>query len=129
MGYFAVSRDSITRRLTRRLASCGLAASVAAGAFLAAAATGPVTAANATGGGPVVLDGMDPVCHSFSQSTGGYIRAVLSSLYSQASRTNDGSIAVLGSGASTMSCGGTLGSAMAGFISDISPTPTVNYYG
>src|SRR6266487_1934646 len=125
MGKSSVSSQSLIRRLSRRLTACGLAVGTAAGAFLVAAVAAPVTAAHATpSGGPVVLDGMDPVYHSFYQSTGSYISTVLASLHSQASRTSDGSIAVLGSDATSDPGGGTLGSQMATFVSGIMPTPT-----
>jgi outer membrane protein OmpA-like peptidoglycan-associated protein len=52
-------------------------------------------------GGPVQLDGMDPVCHSTGESTGQYIAAVLKSLHDTATISgNDGSIAILGTGIS-----------------------------
>ena len=63
----------------------------------ALAATPPATTKAA--GGPVVLDGMDPFCHSGGRATGtgAYIDAVLTSLHAQAANDNDGSIAVVGS--------------------------------
>ena len=48
--------------------------------------------------GSIVLDGMDPVCHSEGgQATGGYIRTVITSLYNGAPNYGDGSIAIIGS--------------------------------
>lgn len=56
-------------------------------------------------GGPVQLDGMDPVCHSTGESTGQYIAAVLKSLHDTATIAgNDGSIAILGTGVNN-ACG------------------------
>ncbi len=62
-------------------------------------------------GGPVQLDGMDPVCHSTGESTGQYIAAVLKSLHDQATISNsNSSIAILGTAVSN-SCGASFNAA------------------
>jgi len=54
--------------------------------------------ATAAGGGPVVLDGMDPVCHAgMGEATDGYIRQVVKSVYDLSNgRPNNNQIAILG---------------------------------
>ena len=67
--------------------------------------SGSVASAS-TGGGPIVLDGMDPVCHSGGEGTWAYIGQVLKKVYDGSSSSNNGRIAILGSNATTNSCGG-----------------------
>ena len=67
--------------------------------------------AKATGsGGPIVLDGMDPVCHaSYGEGTYQYIGKVVKSVYDQSSiPANTGAIAILGVSSLTSAggCGG-----------------------
>jgi len=54
--------------------------------------------ARASGGGPMVLDGMDPVCHAaMGENTDQYIAKVVKSVYDQSSMPgNNGKIAILG---------------------------------
>ena len=54
--------------------------------------------ARASGGGPIVLDGMDPVCHAaYGESTDQYIAKVVKSVYNQSTIPgNNGKIAILG---------------------------------
>lgn len=54
--------------------------------------------ARAAGGGPIVLDGMDPVCHAaYGENTDQYIAKVVKSVYDQSSMPgNNGKIAILG---------------------------------
>lgn len=61
-----------------------------------------------TGGGPIVLDGMDPVCHAaYNENTDQYIAKVLKSVYDQSTMpANNGKIAILGTGTSPGGCGG-----------------------
>src|SRR5680860_654064 len=87
----------------------------------------PATA-RAADGGPVVLDGMDPVCHAnMGEATGNYIKSVLTSVHDQAGEGRDGSIAVLGASADSMFCGfmtpQTLADNMAAWTADIAPAP------
>jgi len=51
-----------------------------------------------TGGGPIVLDGMDPVCHAaMGENTDQYIAKVVKSVYDQSTiPSNNGKIAILG---------------------------------
>jgi hypothetical protein len=57
-----------------------------------------VSGAKASGGGPIVLDGMDPVCHAaYGENTDQYIAKVLKSVYDQSTMpSNNGKIAILG---------------------------------
>jgi len=68
------------------------------------------TAHATTGGGPIVLDGMDPVCHaSYGENTDQYIAKVVKSVYDQSSMPgNNGKIAILGISSLTSAggCGG-----------------------
>lgn len=90
--------------------------------------------ARADGGGPVVLDGMDPVCHAnMGEATGGYIKAVLTSVHQQAGSSRDGSIAVLGASATSSFCGfgetaKPLSENMADWTADLAPAPTVTFH-
>ena len=65
-------------------------------------------------GGPIVLDGMDPVCHaSMGENTDGYIKKVVKSVYDRSNGPNNGRIAILGAAnASSASCGGAWSSLM-----------------
>jgi hypothetical protein len=116
--------------LLRRLAAPALAAALGAGVAVGLDAPAQAHPGHSSGaGGPVVLDGMDPVCHAPYEDTDGYIRVVLASLHHNASRAgNDGSIAVLGSGPGSNACGPNLSDQMAEFLGDISPTPAVSYH-
>lgn len=72
---------------------------------------GITSVANATGtGGPIVLDGMDPVCHAgMGENTDQYIAKVVKSVYDQSTMPgNNGKIAVLGIASATAAggCGG-----------------------
>ena len=58
-----------------------------------------------SGGGPIVLDGMDPVCHSGYESTGQYIARVLKKVHDGSTNPSNGHIAVLGSNGGMNSCG------------------------
>lgn len=85
--------------------------------------------ARASGGGPIVLDGMDPVCHSGFEGTWGYIAQVLKKTHEQASNVNDGSIAVLGANGASNSCGGNWNTLLTTkYLSEFSTAPTVNFY-
>lgn len=66
-------------------------------------------AAKASGtGGPIVLDGMDPVCHaSMGENTDGYIKKVVKSIYDRSNGPNNGRIAIVGAASATSAaCGG-----------------------
>lgn len=66
--------------------------------------------ASGTGGGPIVLDGMDPVCHAgMGENTDQYIAKVVKSVYDQSTMPgNSGKIAILGIGSANAAggCGG-----------------------
>ena len=60
-------------------------------------------------GGPIVLDGMDPVCHAaMGENTDGYIKKVVKSVYDRSNGPNNGRIAILGAANLTTAggCGG-----------------------
>ena len=82
-----------------------------------------------TGGGPIVLDGMDPVCHSGYEGTWGYIAQVLKKTHDGASNPNNGSIAILGANGATNSCGGNWNTLLTTrYLSQFTTAPTVNFY-
>lgn len=58
--------------------------------------------------GPIVLDGMDPVCHAaYGENTDQYIAKVVKSVYDQSQMPgNNGKIAILGAGTTPGGCGG-----------------------
>lgn len=100
---------SYVSRLARKVVGIATSTALAvSGVLVLSVATSipSATPASAAGlGGPVQLDGMDPVCHSTGESTGQYIAAVLKSLHDQATiGTTDGSIAILGTAVSN-ACG------------------------
>lgn len=68
-----------------------------------------ISKASASGtGGPIVLDGMDPVCHaSMGENTDGYIRKVIKSIYDRSNGPSNNRIAIVGAASSTSAaCGG-----------------------
>jgi hypothetical protein len=85
---------------------------------------------NASGtGGPIVLDGMDPVCHSGGEGTWGYIAQVLKKTHDGATNQNSGAIAVLGANGATNSCGGNWNTLLtAKYLGQFTTAPTVNFY-
>lgn len=86
-------------------------------------------AVSAVAGGPIVLDGMDPVCHSGFESTWGYIAQVLKKLHDGANNANDGSIAILGANGGSNSCGGSWASLLnTKYLGQFTTIPTVNFY-
>lgn len=84
--------------------------------------------ASAVAGGPIVLDGMDPVCHSGGESTGLYIARALKKVHDGANNPNNGHIAILGSNGSTNSCGTPWGAKLLQYTSEFSTAPTVDFY-
>jgi LPXTG-motif cell wall-anchored protein len=81
------------------------------------------------GGGPIVLDGMDPVCHSGGEGTWGYIAQVLKKTHEGATNANNGSIAVLGANGTTNSCGGNWNTLLTTkYLGQFTTAPTVNFY-
>lgn len=81
------------------------------------------------GGGPIVLDGMDPVCHSGFEGTWGYIAQVLKKTHDGATNINDGSIAILGSNGASNSCGGNWNTLLTTkYLGQFTTAPTVNFY-
>ena len=86
--------------------------------------------ANASGtGGPIVLDGMDPVCHSGGEGTWGYIAQVLKKTHAGATNQNSGAIAVLGANGTTNSCGGNWNTLLTTkYLGQFTTAPTVNFY-
>lgn len=85
--------------------------------------------AKASGGGPIVLDGMDPVCHSGWESTGQYIARVLKKVHEGANNSNNGHIAILGSNATTTSCGANWTTQLnTQFLAEFTVKPTIDFY-
>lgn len=87
-------------------------------------------------GGPIVLDGMDPVCHaSGGENTDGYIRKVIKSVYDRSTGPSNGRIAILGAPNATNAggCGGNWSTLMpTKFLTEFSPTasaqPQFDFY-
>jgi hypothetical protein len=90
--------------------------------------TKPNVAFASSSGGPIVLDGMDPVCHSGYESTGQYIARVLKKVHDGANNPNNGRIAVLGSNAGSNSCGASWASKIAEYSAEFSTAPTFDFY-
>lgn len=84
--------------------------------------------ANASSGGPIVLDGMDPVCHSGYESTGLYIARVLKKVHDGATNPNNGHIAILGSNGGNNSCGASWTTKLTQYTSEFGTTPVVDFY-
>jgi hypothetical protein len=89
---------------------------------------GGATNARASGGGPIVLDGMDPVCHSGWESTGQYIARVLKKVHDGASNPNNGRIAILGSNGNNNSCGAPWSTKLTEYRSEFTTIPQVDFY-
>ena len=87
-----------------------------------------VGGAKATGGGPIVLDGMDPVCHSGYESTGLYIARVLKKVHDGAINPNNGHIAILGSNGGNNSCGSSWASKLPEYLGEFTTAPSVDFY-
>lgn len=87
-----------------------------------------VGGAKATGGGPIVLDGMDPVCHSGYESTGLYIARVLKKVHDGAINPNNGHIAILGSNGGNNSCGASWASKLPEYLGEFTTAPSVDFY-
>ena len=88
--------------------------------------------ASASSGGPIVLDGMDPVCHaSYNENTDQYIAKVLKSVYDQSIMpSNTGKIAILGisNPLSAGGCGGNWNTFLSGdFSSEFSTAPVYEF--
>jgi hypothetical protein len=87
--------------------------------------------ANATsGGGPIVLDGMDPVCHSGWEATGGYIARVLKKTHDATSNPSNGHIAIVGSNGAYTSCGAQWSVMIDQYLAEFpaGEKPTVDFY-
>ena len=84
--------------------------------------------AGASGGGPIVLDGMDPVCHSGYESTGQYIARVLKKVHDGAINPNNGHIAILGSNGGNNSCGASWASKLTEYLGEFTTAPSVDFY-
>ena len=92
----------------------------------------PNVAFATTGGGPIVLDGMDPVCHaSYGERTDVYVAKVLKSVYDKSTMpSNNGKIAILGvsSPTSAAGCGGNWATLLSTkFYSEFSSAPTADF--
>ena len=124
--------------LKKTLSRVLIATGILVGASSFTAPTGPVAdyakiltgeVAKASGGGPIVLDGMDPVCHSGYEGTWGYIAQVLKKTYDSVSSVNSGTIAVLGANGASNSCGGNWNTLLTTkYLGQFTTAPTVNFY-
>jgi hypothetical protein len=84
-------------------------------------------------GGPIVLDGMDPVCHaSYGETTDRYIAKVIKSVYDKSIfPSNNGKIAILGASSlsSAAGCGGNWNTLLSTkFLTGFSTQPTVQFF-
>lgn len=100
--------------------------------FVSSPATQPSVAFATTQGGPIVLDGMDPVCHAvYNEATDQYIAKVLKSVYDQSSMpSNTDKIAILGVSSPTNAggCGGDWSSLMSTkFLAQFSTAPVFEF--
>jgi hypothetical protein len=84
--------------------------------------------ASASSGGPIVLDGMDPVCHSGWESTGQYIARVLKKVHDGASNPNNGRIAIIGANSGSTSCGAAWSEKITEYTSEFGTAPGVDFY-
>ena len=95
--------------------------------------TSPAPAyATTSSGGPIVLDGMDPVCHAaYGENTDQYIAKVVKSVYDQSAMPgNNGKIAILGISSLTAAggCGNNWNTLLSTkFLSQFSTAPTVQF--
>lgn len=85
-----------------------------------------------TQGGPIVLDGMDPVCHAvYNEATDQYIAKVVKSVYDQSSMPgNNNKIAILGVSSPTNAggCGGNWSSLLSTkFLAQFSTAPQYEF--
>lgn len=89
-----------------------------------------IALATSSGGGPIVLDGMDPACHAvYNEGTDRYIAKVLKSVYDQSTMPgNSGKIAILGVGTSVGGCGSTWATQMPRFLANFTTAPAVEYF-
>ena len=91
-----------------------------------------VAKASGSGGGPIVLDGMDPVCHAgMGENTDQYIAKVVKSVYDQSSiPANTGKVAILGVSTLTSAggCGGTWSTLLSTkFSTQFTTAPTYDF--
>lgn len=100
--------------------------------LLSSSAAQPSVAFATTQGGPMVLDGMDPVCHAvYNEATDQYIAKVLESVYDQSSMPgNTNKIAILGvsSPVNAGGCGGNWSTLMSTkFLTQFSTAPEYEF--
>jgi len=99
------------------------------GLLISPVSNSSVALATSGGGGPIVLDGMDPVCHSGWESTGQYIAKVLKKVHEGAVNPNNGHIAIVGSNADTTSCGASWATQLSSqFLAEFTTAPVVDFY-
>lgn len=103
-----------------------------AAAILLPAGSTPSRVLAVAGGGPIVLDGMDPVCHaSMGENTDQYVAKVLKSVYDQSHMpSNNGKIAILGvsNQLSAAGCGGNWTTMLSTkFLTQFTTAPTTQF--
>ena len=91
------------------------------------------TSPSGNSGGPIVLDGMDPVCHaSYGETTDRYIAKVIKSVYDKSIfPSNNGKIAILGASSPTSAggCGGNWNTLLSTkFLTGFTTQPTVQFF-
>lgn len=104
-------KNEISLKVIGVLAMISLAMTFATngtGERIAGTITAGATASASGSGGPIVLDGMDPVCHaSMGENTDGYIKKVVKSIYDRSNGPNSSRIAIIGAASATSAnCGG-----------------------
>ena len=117
----------------RRISLCliGVFGSFGMASLLSPTASAPVYATTSSGG-PIVLDGMDPVCHAaYGENTDQYIAKVVKSVYDQSAMPgNNGKIAILGISSPTMAggCGNNWNTLLSTkFLTQFSTAPAVQF--
>ena len=124
--------DKFIKKLTQGVAFFLIAVGVSALPINYSSDSGVLISGSAaratTGGGPIVLDGMDPVCHSGGENTGLYIARVLKKVHAGAVNPNNGHIAVLGSNGGTNSCGAAWAAKLPQYLGEFTTAPSVDFY-
>jgi LPXTG-motif cell wall-anchored protein len=124
--------DKFIKKLTQGVAFFLIAVGVSALPINYSSDSGVLISGSAaratTGGGPIVLDGMDPVCHSGGENTGLYIARVLKKVHDGATNPNNGRIAILGSNGTNNSCGSSWATKITQYVSEFTTAPGVDFY-
>ena len=124
--------DKFIKRITQAVALFSIAVGISVLPISYSSSEGVLISGSAaratTGGGPIVLDGMDPVCHSGGENTGLYIARVLKKVHDGATNPNNGRIAILGSNGANNSCGSSWAAKITQYVSEFTTAPGVDFY-